>query len=147
MKRLLKLVAILPAFGLLLFAGALTLQVADPAANQEAVRSHAVVVVQVAACRSPEKTSVVATAEGLVNGIRRTVPLKVIALSSPGTFVVAREWAQGGNWAVKVVATNPDYKNYATSVVVPVRGGLAQLNAASHYYHAPSDAEVSLALN
>jgi hypothetical protein len=45
------------------------------------------------------------------------------------------------------VATNPEYKDYATSVVVPMHGDSAQLSMAKRYTHAASSAEVSLALN
>jgi len=73
--------------------------------------------------------------------------LKVIPLSSAGMFAVTREWPEHGTWAVKMVATNPDYKNYATGVVVPIQGGVEQLAAVKHYYHVPTDAEVLLSLN
>jgi hypothetical protein len=97
------------------FAGALTLQADDPTTNPEAVAKHAVVAAHTTACVSPEKTVVTATAEGIVDGKRITLPLKVIRLSQPGAFAVAREWPAGGAWVVKMIATNPDYKNYATS--------------------------------
>ncbi len=130
-----------------IFAGALTLEVGNPASNPEALTSHAVLVARITACHSPEKTTVQATAEGVVNGLRKSIPLKVISLSTAGTFAITREWPEAGNWAVKMVATNPDYKDYATSVLVPVRNDAAQFSAAKHYFHAPTDAEVSLALN
>lgn len=130
-----------------LFAGALLLEVSDPAGNPEALSHHAVLVVRTTACHSPGKTTVSATAEGILNGARQSIPLKVISLSTPGSFAVVREWPQRGTWAIKMAATNPDYKDYATSVVVPVRYGSVQLAAAKHYFHAPSDAEVSAALN
>lgn len=130
-----------------LFAGALLLEVGNPSANPEALRNHAVLVARITACHSPEKTTVSATAEGIVNGVRQSIPLKVISLSTAGTFAVTRQWPEQGTWAVKMVATNPEYKDYATSVVVPLRNDSAQLSAAKHYFHAASDAEVSLALN
>ena len=73
-------------------AGALLLEVADPQANPEARARHAIVVARTTACMSPEKTTVTATAEGIVNGQRRSIPLKVMNLATPGTFAVAREW-------------------------------------------------------
>jgi hypothetical protein len=130
-----------------LFAGALRIEVGNPASNPEAIRSHAVLVARITACHSPEKTTVSATAEGVVDGVRTSLPLKVISLSTAGSFAVAREWPDKGRWAIKMVATNPDYKDYATSVVVPIRSDSAQLSAAKHYSHAPVDADVLLALN
>jgi hypothetical protein len=130
-----------------LFAGALLLEVANPASNPEAMKNHAVLVARITACHSPAETTVTATAEGLVNGMRKNIPLKVIPLSTAGTFAVTREWPNEGAWVVKLVATNPEYRDYATSVLVPIRSDSAQLAAAKHYFRRPTDAEVSLALN
>jgi hypothetical protein len=130
-----------------LWAGALLLQVGNPGSDPEALQNHAALVARVTACHSPAKTTVSATAEGVVNGIRQSIPLKVIALSTAGSFAVAHEWPEQGNWVIKMVATNPEYKDYATSVVVPVRGDAVQLGSAKHYYRVPTDAELALALN
>jgi len=130
-----------------LFAGALLLEVGNPALNPEALRNHAVLLVRTTACHSPGETTVVATAEGVVNGMRKSIRLKVISLPSPGTFAVAREWPEQGMWAIKVVATNPEYRDYATGVTVPIHNNAVQFSAAKHYFHTPTDAEVSLALN
>jgi hypothetical protein len=119
MKRLL----ILPMLAAPLFAGALVLQIGNPSANPEALARHAVLVARMSACRSPEKTTVTATAEGTVNGTRQTIPLKIVPLSTAGTFAVTREWPAEGTWVVRMVATNPDYKNYAPTVLVPFENG------------------------
>jgi hypothetical protein len=121
MKNLLKPLFALSILVSPLLAGALFLEVGNPAANQEALAKQAVLVARITACHSPEKTTVTATAEGIVNGVRQSLPLKVISLSAAGTFAVTREWPEQGTWAVKMVATNPEYKDYATSVVVPLR--------------------------
>jgi hypothetical protein len=130
-----------------LFAGALLLDVGNPVSNPEAMKNHAVLVARITACHSPGETTVTATAEGMVNGMRKSIPLKVISLSTAGTFAVTREWPNEGAWAIKLVATNPEYRDYATSVLVPIRSDSVQLSAAKHYSHRPTDAEVSLALN
>jgi len=128
------------------FAGALTLQVDEAGANREATTKHAIVVAHITACHSPEKTMVTATAEGIVKGKHQTIPLKVIHLSEPGAFAVAREWPREGSWTVKMVATNPDYKDYATSIVVPIDGEVANRAAAKVFYHAASADEVDSVL-
>jgi hypothetical protein len=130
-----------------LLAGALRLEVGSPATNQEALAQHAMLVAWTAACHSPEKTSVMATAEGVVNGIRKSIPLKVISLSAPGSFAVTREWPTEGTGAIKMVATNPEYKDYATSAVVPIQNNAAQTEAAKRYNHAPTEIELSLSLH
>lgn len=147
MNSLWKPLLVLSTLAVPLFAGALLLEVGNPASNPEALRNHAVLVIRTTACHSPEKTSISATAEGVVNGVRQSIPLKVITLGTAGTFAVARQWPEQGAWAVKAVAINPEYKDYATSVVVPIHGDSAQLASAKHYTHAANAAEVSLALN
>jgi hypothetical protein len=128
------------------FAGALTLQVDDVKANPEALARNAIVAVHITACHSPEKTIIAATAEGFVDGKRQTIPLKVINLSAGGAFAVSREWQQEGTWAVKVVATNPEYQGYATGIIVPISKSGARSTAAKVFYHAPSADEVNSVL-
>src|SRR5690348_11267449 len=104
--------------GSTLLAGGLRLEVGNPAANPEAKAQQAILVARTTACQSPERTSIVATAEGIVDGSRRTIPLRVIPLATPGTYAITREWPVQGNWAVRMVATNPEYKDYATGLLV-----------------------------
>ncbi len=122
---------------------ALTIQIDDLKANPEAIAKNALVVAHITACHSPEKTTIAATAEGIVNGQRRTVPLKVLYLSQPGVFAVSHEWPRDGAWTVKMIATNPEYRNYATAVVVPIRNDAASREDAKVFYHAPSADEVN----
>jgi hypothetical protein len=122
-----------------LFAGALTLQVDDLNSNKEAVAKKAVVVAHMTACHSPEKTTVTATADGIVNGKLQTIPLKVMYLAEPGSFAVAQEWPREGMWTVRLVATNPDYKNYATTVTVPVHNGFVRTAEAKVFYYTSAD--------
>jgi hypothetical protein len=129
-----------------LFAGALTLVVTDPGISPDAQAKHAVVMVRTTACNSPEKTVVTATAEGIVGGKRESIPLKVIGLSAPGAFGVAQQWPREGIWTVRFTATNPDYKNYATGVVVPVHDKVYNSAAAKVFYHAPTDDDVNSVL-
>jgi hypothetical protein len=129
-----------------LFGGALTLITNDPATNPEARAKNAVVMVRTTACNSPEKTLISATAEGIVAGKRQTIPLKVLSLSEAGTYAFTRQWPSEGVWTVRVVATNPEYKNYTTGVVVPVHGNVYSRTGARQFYHAPTEDEVSSAL-
>ncbi len=129
-----------------LFAGALTLKIDDVKANPEAMAKNAIVVAHITACHSPEKTKVTATADGIINGKRQTIPLKVVSLSEPGSFFLERQWPAEGSWTVTMIATNPDYVNYATSIVVPIRKDAADAADAKVFYHAPSADEVSSVL-
>jgi hypothetical protein len=143
------LISILSAAGLAVsaFAGALTLQVEDPQANPQAIAQGAIVVAHITACHSPEKTTVTATAEGIAHGQRQSIPLKVIRLSQPsGAFAVSQQWPRQGTWTVKLIATNPDYRDYATAILVPIRNDAANRAAAKVLYHVPSADEVNSVL-
>ncbi len=131
-----------------LLAGALTLETTNPASNPEAMSMGAVLTARITACHSPEKTTVTATAEGFVNGSRQAIPLTVTALHTPGTFAIRRQWPETGNWAIRLVASNPDYGTYKTGVVVPTNGSNIEWAAAKHFYREPIAADVdSLLLN
>jgi len=128
------------------FAGALTLQLDDVKTNPEAIAQNAAVVAHITACHSPEKTTVTAFAEGIVNGKRQTISLKVTTLSQPGSFAVSHQWPHDGAWAVKLIATNPDYKNYSTAIVVPFHDDRTDRASAKVFYYAPSAEEVDSVL-
>lgn len=146
MRMIQKTLLALPILAAPLWAGGMWLEIGNPAANPEAVAKQAVVVARITACHSPEKTALTATAEGLTNGGRESIPLKVIRLSKPDSFAVTREWPQSGEWVVKIVATNPEYKGRATSVLVPVGSDSFNWTGVKYYPHAPTTAEVDAAL-
>lgn len=43
-----------------------------------------------------------ATAEGLVNGSRKSIQLRIDTTSRPGVFAVRRQWPADGKWLVRV---------------------------------------------
>jgi hypothetical protein len=61
------------------------------------------------------------TAEGVVNGARRSVPIQVIALSTPGVHAVQQQWAGDGEWLVHLTATCPATRA-VTSALIPLKG-------------------------
>ena len=130
-----------------LFAGALTVQIGNPTANREAMAKGGVVIVRTTACHAPEKSAIAATAEGIVDGKRQSMPLKLIPLSEKGTFVVTREWPKEGVWVIRFTATNPEYKNYATGALVSIRDNAPDWDRVKLVYHAPNAADVNAALS
>ena len=42
------------------------------------------------------------TAEGLVSGARRSIPLKLDATSRPGVFAVRKQWPSEGAWVLRL---------------------------------------------
>jgi hypothetical protein len=88
-----------------LHAGGFFLQAAKPA-TAEALKAGAVLAVKAEGCNDPAKTSVTATAEGLVNGQRRSIPLKLLPLSETGSYAITRQWPQEGRWVIHVSAAS-----------------------------------------
>jgi hypothetical protein len=80
-----------------------TLQVGPPVAGNAPLAKNAVFVVRPGDCPDPGAAEIRARAEGLVNGARRTVPLTINALPTPGVHAVKKEWPDGGAWIVNVV--------------------------------------------
>lgn len=51
-------------------------------------------------------SSLDASAEGVVNGARRTVPLRLDATPAPGVFAVRRQWPAEGTWLLRITLQN-----------------------------------------
>ena len=47
-------------------------------------------------------SAVSGTAEGLVSGARRSVPLKLAPTTRPGYFAVKKQWPSEGTWVLKI---------------------------------------------
>lgn len=67
-------------------------------------------------------------AEGMVNGQRRTVPLRFDATSTPGVFAVRAQWPTEGAWLVRITLAGSttalvslDGQGNVASVRVPTR--------------------------
>jgi hypothetical protein len=149
MYTFVKPLAVLGLIAAPLLAGALYLEIGNPAGNAEAQAKHALLVARTTACHSPEKTTITASAEGLFEGKRRSIPLPVIALGTAGTFAVLGSAVerQPGAWVVKLVATNPEYHNFASSATIPLVHDLPEWAAVQRYSHEPAEAEMLLLLN
>jgi len=109
-----------------LMAGGFWLTVGNPDANPEARRNNAVLVIQAAGCHDPAGAHVTATAIGTVDGRRQTIALKVIPLSEPGTFAVARQWPNAGRWVIRLVAKNGE--QFTNTLVAAGPDGLDRLH-------------------
>ncbi|HTP35259.1 MAG TPA: hypothetical protein VMJ75_23945 [Candidatus Acidoferrales bacterium] len=101
-----KTLVILTALAGQVLAGGFYLQLGNPEASPEARKLGAVVTVQAAGCHDPATAKVTATAIGLVNGQRQTVPLEAKALPAPGMFAVVGQWPKEGKWVIELVGTN-----------------------------------------
>jgi hypothetical protein len=129
-----------------LYGGGFALSVDQVSASPEARAQHAVLLARITSCADPEKSTVTATAEGIVNGKRTTIPLKVVKLAEPGAFAVTRELPQEGDWVIRLVATHPAFGTYATGIVAPVSAGEVSPASAKIYRRAPTSKDVDAAL-
>jgi hypothetical protein len=95
------------------FAGGAHVKVSGPGKDGRTYMVHAYL------CSNPAALKVTAWAEGLVDGRRQTVPVKVRRTSTKGVYELTRTWPEGGQWALRmaiggshtpvtVVALEPD---------------------------------------
>jgi len=133
-------VSIIPAL-----AGALVVDFGSPVTYSEAVASGAVAVAKIGSCIHPEKIVLKATAEGMVDGKRQSIPLQLIALKQGDKFAVMRSWPEKGTWVVKIVATHPEY-DYAPAVIAPVHGSEINWKLERRFNRVPSEQDVTSVL-
>ena len=105
-----------------LFAGGFYLQVGNPEASKEAQQLGAVMTIKAAGCHDPATAKVTATAIGIVNGERREVPLKIVAMSTPGMFAITQHWPAEGKWIVRLEGRNPE--QYTNTLIGVNAGGV-----------------------
>src|ERR1035437_6103982 len=89
-----------------MLAGGFWLQLGNPEANPAAGKMGAVVVIKAVGCHDPASAKVTATAVGVVNGERRTIPLELKPLAEPGAYALSQQWPQEGRWVLQPVGRN-----------------------------------------
>jgi hypothetical protein len=93
------------ALASLAFAEGFTFTIASPVASQDFRSKTAAFVFRTEGCADPAKSQISGTAEGIVKGARRSVPLKVEAMSRPGVYAVYQNWPAEGEWLVNLKGT------------------------------------------
>ena len=91
--------------GLTAFAQEFALQVGPPIAGNGQQSKNSLLVVRPGGCSDPSAATITATAEGLVDGARRSVPLTLRSMPTPGVRAVPRDWPEGGVWIVNLVGS------------------------------------------
>jgi hypothetical protein len=93
------------------------LDIGPPVADTSAGKvKNAVLLVRPLACDDASSVVMTGTAEGIVNGARRSVPLKLQRLATPGVHAVSRQWPDG-QWVIALTATCPARDAIASAVV------------------------------
>jgi hypothetical protein len=84
------------------FADGFTFTIGSSVASQDFRFKTAAFVFRTDGCSDQAKAQVGGTAEGLVNGERRSVALKVAATSKPGVYAVNQNWPAEGAWVINL---------------------------------------------
>lgn len=78
----------------------------------------------------PSARDLTGTAEGIVNGQRQSVALRLDATSQPGVFAVRRQWPTEGSWMLKITLAkwttalvSLDRAGAVSSVNIPMKMG------------------------
>jgi hypothetical protein len=81
-------------------AGGFWISIQNPSTVTDAIAKNALVLVRADGCHNPAEAGITGTAEGRVNGIRRSIPLKLAPISQPGTYAVTPQWPAEGVWVL-----------------------------------------------
>ena len=108
MALVVALASFIPAFG-----GGFQLGVETPSSLDNEVKGAAVVV-RTYGCNTPADANVTGTAEGIVNGKRQSLPIR-LTRTSKGVYVINRQWASKGVW---VLAITGHYNGITSSALV-----------------------------
>jgi len=95
-------------------AGGFQLSVEAPSASNSPQLKDAALVVRTFGCMKPADAQLTATAEGIVNGKRQSVPLDIKDVGT-GVYTIKQQWPSEGFW---VVAINGDYSGMTSSLLV-----------------------------
>lgn len=71
-------------------------------------------------CDHAAEALITATAEGLVNGMRQSMALRLSPGSGPGVYLVSRGWPAQGVWVVRLIGSCSGAK---TGALVPIGPG------------------------
>lgn len=120
-----------------------TFTIGNPVAAQDVQAKVATFVFRTEGCPEPAKAQISGTAEGLVKGVRRSIALKVAALTKPGVYAVFQNWPSGGDWVVNLKGT---CGSASAGAIVPL-GPKGFVRESSKFFPRPAtDAEVETSL-
>jgi hypothetical protein len=107
----LALVLAIPSLAL---AGGFQLSIETPAGPSDPQMNDVVLVARTYGCHQPADAKLTATAEGLVNGNRKSMPLELRSIGS-GVYAIKQQWPSEGTW---VLALTGAYNGMTSSVLV-----------------------------
>jgi hypothetical protein len=87
-----------------------------PAIAGDSARVKKAALVVRSSCCDVATVTISGTAEGIVNGRRESVPLRLVALETPGVYAIPRVWEQG-RWVLKLSGHCAERKTVAAAIV------------------------------
>lgn len=123
--------------------GGFYLQLGNPAASEEATALQAALTAQATGCGNPAAAELTATAIGIVDGRRQSVPLRVIGMKKAGMFAIIGGWPEQGRWAIQLVAREG---GKVTSAIVPIEGKEVRRTRARFFQGEPPAADLERVL-
>ena len=127
-------VAIVGALGMAALADGFTFTIGSPVASQDYRGKNAAFVFRTEGCAEPATSQIGGTAEGLVNGVRRSVALKVMPMSTPGVYAVPQSWPAEGDWVVILKGT---CASASAGAIVPI-GPTGFIRESSKFFPRPA---------
>lgn len=115
-KSISVVVATLVVFGLVAtaLAGGFQLSVEVPSDAASHQLKDAVLFVKTFGCYKPTDAKVSATAEGILNGERRSLPLELV-YDSTGVYALKQQWPSEGSW---VLAITGEYNSLTSTLII-----------------------------
>jgi hypothetical protein len=120
-----------------------SLMIGPPVAAQNYNAKNAAFVFRTKGCADPDKIEVNGTAEGLYNGVRKTLRLQRIGAVQPGVYSIFREWAAEGVWVVNLAAR---CTSAVAGALVPIGPNGFIRDSSKFFPRTPSEAEIEASL-
>jgi hypothetical protein len=105
------------ALAVSVLAAGFTFNIGGAIASGDFATKSAAFVFRTEGCADPAKPRISATAEGLVNGMRRSLALKLMEPSKPGVYAVIQNWPDEGQWVVVLKGACADE---SAGAIVPI---------------------------
>jgi hypothetical protein len=132
------------AVAALAFGQAFSFTIGSPVASLDGRSKMAAFVFRTEGCADPTKAQVDGTAEGLVRGTRKSVSLKLAAMSTPGVYAVYPTWPADGSWIVNLHGT---CAGASAGALIPIGPGGFIRASSSFFPRPPTPAELDAALH
>jgi hypothetical protein len=124
-------------------AGDFWISIQSPNTVKDAAARNAVVLVRADGCHNPSEAAITATAEGMVNGMRRSIPLKLEAVSQPGTWALSAQWPAEGVWVLEFRAV---YRGLERGALVRLAPGKFEKQSAQLFHRKITAEDVATVL-